>query len=448
MSSEFAIRATNLGKTYRLYAHPLARLRQMILPGGKKHYREFHALQDVNFEIKRGETVGIIGRNGSGKSTLLQLICGILKPTTGSVEVNGRVSALLELGAGFHPEFTGRENVYMQGAIMGLTRTEMDARFADIAAFADIGDFIEQPVKTYSSGMFVRLAFAVAVHVEPDILVVDEALAVGDALFVQKCMRFLRSFKKVRALVLVSHDIRLLTGLADRVLWLEAGHLREFGPVKDICEAYHASLFGYTATSAGGWASSPIECRDSRQELFKDKRPENRSSLFRGNDGGQGALPHAVDAIGVEMRDQDGQSVAQVFGGEVVTLLLSAIVQEELKAPIMGFLVKDRVGQAILGDNTYLTYADAPVCAPRNSFLEARFRFCMPRLPAGTYSLSVAVADGTQDEHRIVHWQDDALLFVSGCRNVADVLVGIPMLEIVMQRQFHRVSGCSNHPHH
>jgi ABC-type polysaccharide/polyol phosphate transport system ATPase subunit len=226
-----------------MYAHPMARLRQMILPGGKKHYKEFHALQDVNFEIKKGETVGIIGRNGSGKSTLLQLICGILKPTTGSVEVNGRVSALLELGAGFHPEFTGRENVYMQGAIMGLTRAEMDARFDDIAAFADIGDFIEQPVKTYSSGMFVRLAFAVAVAVEPDILVVDEALAVGDIDFQAKCLlRMRRMMDNGATVFFVSHNLATIGANCSRAIVLEHGRRLFDGSPTGAIERYRGEI--------------------------------------------------------------------------------------------------------------------------------------------------------------------------------------------------------------
>src|SRR3989338_8224249 len=177
---DIAISVKNLTKIYRIFGHPGDRIKQALTFGRMRFHNEFTALQDVSFEIKKGETVGIIGRNGSGKSTLLQLICGILKPTSGSVKVNGRISALLELGAGFNPEFTGRENAYFQGAVMGMTREEMDGRFDDIAAFADIGKFIDQPVRIYSSGMFVRLAFAVSVHINPDILSIDEALSVGD----------------------------------------------------------------------------------------------------------------------------------------------------------------------------------------------------------------------------------------------------------------------------
>jgi lipopolysaccharide transport system ATP-binding protein len=232
MSSDHsAIGVSNLSKCYHIYDRPPDRLKQFIVPRlqrlvgrpPKAFYSEFWALKDVSFEVKRGETIGIIGRNGSGKSTLLQLICGTLYPTAGSVETNGRVAALLELGSGFNPEFTGRENVYMNGSVLGLTRGEIDDRFEDIAAFADIGEFIEHPIKTYSTGMYTRLAFAVIAHVRAEILVIDEALAVGDAFFVQKCMRFLRKFQETGTVLFVSHDTGAVTNLCDRAVWLDHG---------------------------------------------------------------------------------------------------------------------------------------------------------------------------------------------------------------------------------
>ncbi len=226
-SDDIAISARNLGKTYRLFGHPGDRIKQFLSLGIKKYHNEFTALNDVSFDIKKGETVGIIGRNGSGKSTLLQLICGILKPTTGTAKVNGRISALLELGAGFNPEFTGRENVCFQSALMGFTKAQLDRKFDEIAAFAEIGEFIDQPVRTYSSGMFVRLAFAVAIHVDPDILVIDEALAVGDSAFQAKCMIHLRSIQAKRdsIILFVSHDMVAIQNLCTRVLTLLDGSL-------------------------------------------------------------------------------------------------------------------------------------------------------------------------------------------------------------------------------
>lgn len=235
--NDIAISVKNLTKTYRIFGHPGDRIKQALTLGRVRFHREFTALKDVSFEIRKGETVGIIGRNGSGKSTLLQLICGILKPTTGSVLVNGRVTALLELGAGFNPEFTGRENVYFQGALMGFTRGQMDKRFNGIAAFADIGEFIDQPVRTYSSGMFVRLAFASAIGFDPDILVIDEALAVGDSAFQAKCMIYLKSIQaRADSIILfVSHDMVATQNLCTRVLTLSDRHLvHDAGPGNSI----------------------------------------------------------------------------------------------------------------------------------------------------------------------------------------------------------------------
>lgn len=243
MRSDIAISVKNLTKKYRIFGHPGDRIKQALTFGRVRFHNEFTALQDVSFEIKKGETVGIIGRNGSGKSTLLQLICGILKPTSGEVRVNGRISALLELGAGFNPEFTGRENVYFQGAVMGIPKKQMDAKFDCIVAFADIGEFIDQPVRTYSSGMFVRLAFATMIHADADVLVIDEALAVGDEAFQRKCFdklsEYLNSHGKV--LFLVSHNTRQIERVCSRVIWLQDGHVVEQGNSRELCNAYQAS---------------------------------------------------------------------------------------------------------------------------------------------------------------------------------------------------------------
>lgn len=239
MPSEFAIHIQGLGKCYHIYDKPQDRLKQSFWRGRRQYYREFWALRDVSFEVRPGETVGIIGRNGSGKSTLLQMIAGTLTPTVGTVETNGRIAALLELGSGFNPEFSGRENVFMNGAILGLTEDEIAARFDEIAAFADIGDFIEQPVKTYSSGMMVRLAFAVSVCVQPDILIVDEALAVGDMAFQFKCMQRLEQLTQSgTTLLFVSHDIGAVKAFCQRALYLQKGAVRGYGSASDMAELY------------------------------------------------------------------------------------------------------------------------------------------------------------------------------------------------------------------
>ncbi len=242
MSSDqnsWVIRAQGLSKTYRLYDRPHHRLLQSLAGDRRRYYREFSALHDVSFQLQRGETLGIIGANGAGKSTLLQLLCGTLEPSAGQVQVHGRIAALLELGAGFNPEFTGRENLIINAAIFGLTPSQIDERSEDIIAFADIGDFIDRPVKTYSSGMYVRLAFSVAVHVDPQILIVDEALAVGDALFQFKCMsRMRRMLDDGVSLLFTSHDISAVKALCQRTLWLEKGQLRLLGATAEVTRAY------------------------------------------------------------------------------------------------------------------------------------------------------------------------------------------------------------------
>lgn len=254
-SNDIAIRVQNLSKCYQIYNTPRDRLKQFVLPRlqrltgqpPKQHFREFWALKDVTFEVKKGETVGIIGRNGSGKSTLLQMICGTLNPTSGSIQTNGRIAALLELGSGFNPEFTGRENVYMNASVLGLSNAEIDARFDDIVAFADIGDFIEQPVKTYSSGMMVRLAFAVAINVNPEILIVDEALSVGDELFQRKCFSRIEAIRAAGSTILfVSHSGGTIVELCDRAVLMDAGEKLAIGKPKQIVGRYQKLLYAPT----------------------------------------------------------------------------------------------------------------------------------------------------------------------------------------------------------
>jgi len=246
MSSDVVISARNLTKSYRLFNHPGDRVKQFLSLGLRQYHRKFIALQDVSFDIRRGETIGIIGRNGSGKSTLLQLVCGILKPTAGSISASGRVSALLELGAGFNPEFTGRENVYFQGALMGFSKAEIDSRFDCIKSFADIDTFMDQPVRTYSSGMYVRLAFANMIHADSDILVIDEALAVGDEAFQRKCLDKLTDHlaDQSKILIFVSHNIRQIERICSRTLWLSGGRLVQDGEATEVCNAYQDFIHG------------------------------------------------------------------------------------------------------------------------------------------------------------------------------------------------------------
>lgn len=438
MSSEIAISVRNVGKTFRMYKRPQDRLLQRF--SRKRRFTEFHALSDLSFEVKKGETVGIIGRNGSGKSTLLQMICGTLTPTEGEIQVNGRIAALLELGAGFNPEFTGRENVYLNATILGLTREQIDARLDDIFAFAEIGEFVDQPVKTYSSGMYVRLAFSVIAHVDADILVIDEALAVGDALFTQKCMRFLRKFRENGTILFVSHDSHAVTNLCQRAIWLKEGKIEEQGPAKEVAEAYLASLFASSNrseevvdTSTKAETLKAEDWVDHRLPFINASNLRNDIEVFRFNpDATSFGHGHAM-ITNVRLEDSEGRPVAWMVGGEIVTLTVKVECQAELDRPIIGFYVKDRLGQNLFGDNTYLSYAERPVAVEAGGQLTVRFRFPLPLLPVGDYSVAVAVANGTQLEHVHHHWIHDAVLFTSHCSAVASGLVGVPMLGIELE---------------
>lgn len=245
MNQDVAIEVSQVSKKFRLFNSPKERIAEALHPFRKKYHREFWALKDISFDIHRGEIVGILGKNGSGKSTLLQIICSVMQPTEGGVEVHGRISALLELGAGFNPEFTGQENVLLNGSIMGVSRQEMLQRLPDIEAFADIGDFFDQPVKTYSSGMFVRVAFAAAVHVDPEILVVDEALSVGDSKFQHRCFQRIREFmERGKTIVVVSHSTDTLLRICHRGIVIDSGKLSFIGPIAAAVNHYQNLLFG------------------------------------------------------------------------------------------------------------------------------------------------------------------------------------------------------------
>jgi lipopolysaccharide transport system ATP-binding protein len=443
MSSDASasVSVRGLSKCYCVYDKPSDRLKQMLCRGRRRYYREFWALQDVSFDLAPGQTLGIIGRNGSGKSTLLQMLCGTLSPTYGEMRIKGRIAALLELGSGFNPEFTGRENVSMNAALLGLTPEEVAARFQDIIDFADIGEHIDQPIKTYSSGMYVRLAFAIIAHVDADILVIDEALAVGDAFFTQKCMRFLRQFQKTGTLLFVSHDTYSVMGLCTRAIWLEKGTVVADGTPKEVCERYLEAFYEAQQGKSTTTAFRPLEARVPEPETMKDQRLEviNQSVLrndlhvFEFNLEGSSFGLGGAQIIVVELLNQQRYPLSWIVGGEIVVLGVTIEVNERLDSPTVGFLVKDRLGQAIFGDNTYLSYLDKPVVCETGQQLRAEFVFSMPILPAGTYSVTVAVANGTQQDHVQHHWIHDALFFKSESSMVATGLVGIPMLRIHLE---------------
>lgn len=439
MLSEVVIEARSLGKAYAIFKRPEDRLKQMLVRGRRRYYDEYWALRDVDSTIHKGEAVALIGRNGSGKSTLLQLVCGTLSPTAGHLTVKGRVGALLELGAGFNPEFTGRENVYLSASIHGLTKEETDERYAAIAEFAGIGDFIDQPVKFYSSGMYARLAFAVMAHVEPDVLIVDEVLSVGDAAFTQKCMRFVRGFLERGTLLFVSHDISTVLSICDRAIWLEAGTIRASGPAKDVCSDYTAAIEGEkedaNAFRIGGTRKKVAEpgngtTRDIREGILRDLGLVPKARVFQFDPDAPWHGRRGATIENVRISDAAGQAVESFTGGEDIVLHIAAVAHQDLRRPIIGFYVRDRRGQLVFGDNTFLSHSTRNLHVPVGSRFAAAFEFRVPYLAAGDYAVTAAIAEGTQEEHVQHHWVDEAIIFrVISADNVKG-LVGIPMSAI------------------
>lgn len=452
-SNDIAIRVTNLSKCYEIYDTPRDRLKQFVMPrvrriagkASKQYFQEFWALQDVSFEIKKGETFGVIGRNGAGKSTLLQILCGTLTPTSGSVEINGRVAALLELGAGFNAEFTGRENVYMNASVLGLSKEDIDARFDDIVAFADIGNFIEQPVKTYSSGMYVRLAFAVITHVNADILIIDEALAVGDAFFTQKCMRFLRSFMESGTVIFVSHDTGAVINLCNRTILLSRSEQPIVGKTDEICRMYIQNL--YSERDISETLTSQINViKSANNQVVHPLTSDFSGSFFEGNEQPENVIRitpfrHDADSFGNEgikivdawFEGEDESRVAMINGGDLVKFCIRAKSNQNIQYPAFGFMIKDRLGQYIFAEGSDLAYRNCPPNIGPGDTILVTFAFLMPILIQGEYSLNVAVAEGIGDDHIQHHWVNDAMALHSLKSRLVQGICGLQSLSIGIQ---------------
>ncbi|MBO3276235.1 ABC transporter ATP-binding protein [Pseudomonas schmalbachii] len=439
-TNETAIEVENIGKCYTIYDKPRDRLLQMLSRGKKKYYREFWALHDISFTVKKGETIGIIGRNGSGKSTLLQAICGTLTPTQGKIRINGKIAALLELGAGFNPEFTGRENVYMAAALYGLTKNQIDERFDRIASFADIGSHIDQPVKSYSSGMFVRLAFAVIAHVDADILVIDEALAVGDAVFTQKCMRFIRAFKDRGTLLFVSHDISSVINLCQRSIWLHNGNLRQIGQSKAVSDEY----LQYTLQEVYGDEVKLERASTKHSEaipVIPDDSPvvdyEGKFEVIDNLDESNGWKTGAGEILSVRLEHESSNSEQSFQGGENVRMTIRAIAYQNIEKPIIGFLVCDRLGQSLFGENSLPQTDRQPLTISTGETFEAEFLFRLPMLPNGQYVVIASLAEGTLYSHVQHHWLHDALIINVFSSKVRWGLVGVPFQKISLKKLTH-----------
>jgi lipopolysaccharide transport system ATP-binding protein len=389
---DIVIRVSNVSKCYLLYERPQDRLKQSIVPKLQRligrppriYYREYWALRDVSFEVRKGEIVGIIGRNGAGKSTLLQILCGTLYPNAGTVEINGRVAALLELGSGFNPEFSGRENVYLYASVLGLSREEVDARFEDIAAFADIGVFIDQPLKTYSSGMHVRLAFAVAACVDPDILIVDEALAVGDIRFQARCFRHLEQLvERGTSVLFVSHSVEQITRHCDRAILLEKGAIDTVGSPKTVTNRYLDLMFGVDRRSdntveAGGEART-LSTDDAQPRITPsvfEQRPGYNSLEYRwGN--------RQAEIVDFVVTTDGATHTIQLRTGTRVSVIIWARFHRDVEFPIFGLTIKTPDGVTVFGSNSR-DCTNGPIVRPA----KAEEIFCV------TYSLDQVLGEG------------------------------------------------------
>lgn len=407
MSSDVAIKVENLSKCYLIYDHPKDRLKQYAFPRlrklaglePKKYYREFWALSGVSFEVPKGETVGIIGRNGSGKSTLLQMICGTLSPTSGEVQTQGRVAALLELGSGFNPEFSGLENIYMNAAVLGMSEEETTAKLDEIVAFADIGDHLSQPTKTYSSGMAVRLAFAVQALSDPDILVVDEALAVGDIKFQAKCFERLKQLKnRGTSILLVTHSSEQIVTHCSQAILIEQGRIHETGVPKHVVNVYHDVVFGKKASAKmsveSGIENTLPEEDNSQPNLVDDifsSHPGFNPHEFRWGDGRAKILDYTLSV--------DAKVYPEIIEtGSTVALRLAIRFEEEVINPILGVTIKTHEGVAVYGTNTdkqHVGEFTASGKAGQVIVVESRFT-C--HLAPGNYFISVGVASVQKDE--------------------------------------------------
>ena len=391
--SQIAVKIEKLSKIYRLYEKPIDRVKEALSISKKRYSKDHYALENISFEINKGETVGIIGTNGSGKSTLLKIITGVLTPSVGDVEVNGKISALLELGAGFNPEYTGVENIYLNGTMMGYSKNDMDKKVDAIVDFADIGEFINQPVKTYSSGMFARLAFAVAINVEPDILIVDEALSVGDVFFQNKCFKKFDELKKKNTTILfVSHDITSVKHMCSRVLWIEKGCQKMFGDKDKVCEAYF---------------SDQIKARNllSEQANVDNKNKIMISKVFNREITFPNIIiknrmvqSEKVEIKSIFIKDDNNNMVNYLKGGEVYS---AHIVAEFFEA-------MNNKGIQILSINSFISNNESTVNIETEGIIEAEFKFKLPIIQKGEYLISPAVAQGKQSEHIMLTWLQNA----------------------------------------
>ena len=409
----------NLTKSYRLYAKPADRLREALFPWKKRHSL-FHALNDVSFDVYKGKHLGIVGINGAGKSTLLQILTGVLSPSRGDVQVKGRVAALLELGAGFNPELTGRENVLFLTSIFGNGCLEPKKLLENIMDFAEIGQFIDQPVKVYSSGMFARLAFAMNIATLPEILIIDEALAVGDAFFQQKCLRRMQEYRENGTIIFVSHDTFSVIQLCDHALWLENGSVKEYGIAEEVCKHYLSSNYSkdFDDTDSINQAvsseliknddlphSSAIAktCEEEMRKQLEELKAAPVSDFAEKDSFGEGG----AEILRCTLENLTSGTELSFTSDELCRMTIYFHCTEDISNLIAGFFLKDRLGNQIYGTNSYRYHKNWD--CKTGGIYAAVFEFILPDLFSGEYILTIALAEGTLQTHRQLHWIYDAM---------------------------------------
>lgn len=442
--SDTAVHIEHVSKIYKLYDNHIDRLKESLHPLRKVYHRDFFALRDVSLTVKRGESIGIIGRNGSGKSTLLKILTGVLTPSAGQVRATGRISALLELGSGFNPELTGIENVYFNGTINGFSREQMQTKLDEILSFADIGDFVHQPVKTYSSGMFVRLAFAVAITIDPEILIVDEALAVGDIMFAQKCYRKIREFKESnKTIIMVTHDTGAIVNFCTKAVWLKDGEIFQQGSPDEVVKHFVSymtySLIPEPVSAAGARPSS-------RESEAGAELPENLNlieweDVSACSSFGEGGA--RVTGVALYLEHPFAKTTI-VRGGEKAVFFVRIAAEREVLSPGVGFMVKDRHANTIFAANNYIYRKTLPPIQAGEEVLVG-IEFVFPHLRAGKYIFTAAIADGTQINHIQRHWVHDVYLVElvnqDPCYNIGACLVLEPAVVRFQVRRGRQLAG-------
>jgi lipopolysaccharide transport system ATP-binding protein len=399
-----------VSKSYPVYAAPTDRLKELLTFNRASFHKDFWALRDVSFSVERGETFCVIGENGSGKSTMLQLVAGILHPTAGEVSIAGRVAALLELGSGFNPEFSGRDNVYLNGSILGLSTREIDKRYKDIESFAEIGSFINQPVKTYSSGMSVRLAFAVAIHVDPEILLVDEALAVGDIYFRQRCMRKIHELRSRGVTILfVSHAIGDVKAIGDRCLWLEKGRVRELGDTESVVVKYLAAM-----TVKDSAYLEQTHAPEPQQISSRHDAPPEIITRIPNVDHRHG--DRRAEVIGIGIFDAYGRELRLLEPNTRIVVRISVRANQDIPLPNVGFMLRNHLGIDFAGTNTTREDCNMEAMSAGDT-RTIDFHVDVPELYPAAFSFSPAIANGTLHSYTMCDWIDNAITLQMGHGN-------------------------------